>query len=82
MKNISDYLRESLEDEYNTEETIQSEEDFRAAARAKFEAVFGDELDEEQMNDTIEGLLNDHQDLVEQGRWGELIGILNKSFAN
>ena len=59
---------------------IKSEEDFRAAAKAKFEEAFGDELDESKMNDTIEGILNDNKELVEAGEWGELIGILNKSF--
>ena len=59
---------------------IKSEEDFRAAAKAKFEEAFGDDLDESKMNDTIEGILNDNKELVEAGEWGELIGILNKSF--
>ena len=59
---------------------IKSEEDFRAAAKAKFEEAFGDELDESKMNDTIEGILSDNKELVEAGEWGELIGILNKSF--
>lgn len=63
------------------EETIKSEDDFREAARAKFKEVFGDELDEEKMNETIDGLLEDNKDLVEKGEWGELIGMLNKSFA-
>ena len=62
------------------ENEIKSEEDFRAAAKAKFEEAFGDELDENKMNDTIEGILNDNKELVEAGEWGELIGILNKSF--
>ena len=59
---------------------IKSEEDFRAAAKVKFEEAFGDDLDESKMNDTIEGILNDNKELVEAGEWGELIGILNKSF--
>ena len=59
---------------------IKSEEEFRAAAKAKFEEAFGDDLDESKMNDTIEGILNDNKELVEAGEWGELIGILNKSF--
>ena len=42
---------------------------------------FGDELDEDKMNKTIDGLLDDNKDLVEKGEWGELIGMLNKSFA-
>lgn len=84
MKNLVDFLNESFEEApkvNEAEETIKSEKDFRAAARAKFEEVFGDELDEEKMNKTIDGLLKDNKDLVEKGEWGELIGMLNKSFA-
>ena len=88
MKNLNEYLVECLEaqkqdnnDHVNEAETIKSEKDFREAARAKFEEVFGDELDEEKMNKTIDGILEDHKDLVEKGEWGELIGILNESFA-
>jgi uncharacterized protein (DUF2267 family) len=77
MKSIKTFLMESIVNEG----TIKSEKDFREAAKAKFEEVFGDELDEEQMKETIDGLLNDNKDLVEKGEWGELIGILNKSFA-
>lgn len=62
------------------EESIKDEKSFREAARAKFEEVFGDDLDEDQMNKTIDGLLKDNKDLVEKGEWGELIGMLNKSF--
>lgn len=62
------------------EAEIKSEEDFRAAAKAKFEEAFGDDLDEDKMNETIDGILNDNKDLVEAGEWGKLIGILNKSF--
>ena len=79
MKNISEFLNECLVVE--ADETIKSEKDFRAAARAKFEEVFGDVLDEEKMNKTIDGLLEDNKDLVEKGEWGELIGMLNQSFA-
>ncbi len=86
IKSLTDYLKESLNDEQNTvvkesEETIKDEKSFREAARAKFEEVFGDDLDEDQMNETIDGLLEDNKDLVEKGEWGELIGMLNKSFA-
>jgi len=79
MKNISEFLNECLVVE--AEETIKDEKSFREAARAKFEEVFGDELDEDKMNKTIDGLLEDNKDLVEKGDWGELIGMLNKSFA-
>lgn len=71
-------VAENKEDK--AEETIKDEKSFREAARAKFEEVFGDDLDEDQMNETIDGLLNDNKDLVEKGKWGELIGMLNKSF--
>lgn len=84
MKNLVDFLNESFEEASKVneaKETIKSEKDFREAARAKFEEVFGDELDEEKMNKTIDGLLEDNKDLVEKGEWGELIGMLNKSFA-
>jgi hypothetical protein len=88
MKNLTDYINEQLNttEEVTIDEAvvnegeIKSEEDFRAAAKAKFEEAFGDELDESKMNDTIEGILNDNKELVEAGEWGELIGILNKSF--
>lgn len=83
MKTLVEFLNEHLENTTITEAnaTIKSEEDFRAAAKAKFEEVFGDELDEDKMNKTIEGLLSDNKELVEKGEWGELIGMLNKSFA-
>jgi signal transduction histidine kinase len=78
MKSLTEFLNESLNE---ANETIKSEKDFREAARAKFEEVFGDELDEDKMNKTIDGLLDDNKELVERGEWGELIGMLNKSFA-
>lgn len=80
MKSINEYLNEQLGRLVEAEETITNEKEFREAARKKFEEVFGDELDEEQMKDTIDGLLEDNQDLVDKGEWGELIGMLNKSF--
>lgn len=95
IKNLSEYLIEMLNENVDdikvddvveddvvkeSEETIKDEKSFREAARAKFEEVFGDELDEDQMNETIKGLLDDNKELVEKGEWGELIGMLNKSF--
>lgn len=85
MKTLVEFLNESFEtvtpNMTEAEETIKDEKSFREAARAKFEEVFGDELDEDKMNKTIDGLLEDNKDLVEKGEWGELIGMLNKSFA-
>ena len=86
MKNITEFIKEALEVETTvetatiTEGEIKSEKDFRAAAKAKFEEAFGDDLDEQKMNDTIDGILKDNSDLVEKGDWGAPIGILNKSF--
>ena len=93
MKNLTTYINEMLnENEANemlntevdeavvNEGEIKSEEDFRAAAKAKFEKAFGDDLDEDKMNKTIDGILKDNKDLVDSGEWGKLIGILNKSF--
>jgi hypothetical protein len=90
MKSIINFINEHLNDEAVetidestvNEGEVASEKDFRDAAKAKFEEVYGDELDEEKMNKTIDGILKDNSELVEKGDWGALIGILNKSFAN
>ena len=42
--------------------------------------VFGDDLDEDKMNKTIDGILSKNKDAAESGDWGKLVGILNKSF--
>ena len=85
MKNLSDFIKESMLENVeggfiNEESEIKSEKDFREYARKKFEEVFGDKLDEDKMNETIEGILKDNAEAVEKGEWGELIGILNKGF--
>lgn len=86
MRNITDFINEHLNNAVAeatvNEGEIKSEKDFRDAAKAKFEEVYGDDLDEKEMNDTIEGILKDNAELVENGDWGALIGLLNKSFAN
>lgn len=81
MKNITDFINEALNSETIMEGKVSSEKDFREYAEKKFKEVFGDELDEKEMNDTIDGLLNDNTELVDAGEWGELVGMLNKSFA-
>lgn len=88
MKNITDFINEALANEtieaneqFITEGEVKSEKDFREYAENKFKEVFGDELDEKEMNDTIDGLLKDNKELVDAGEWGELVGMLNKSFA-
>lgn len=87
MKNITDFLFEQLaegvhvSEAYITEGEVKSEKDFREYAENKFKEVFGDDLDEKEMNKTIDGLLDDNKDLVDANEWGELVGMLNKSFA-
>lgn len=87
MKNITDFINEALaaetkvDEQFVTEGEVKSEKDFREYAENKFKEVFGDELDEKEMNDTIDGLLKDNKELVDTGEWGELVGMLNKSFA-
>lgn len=83
MKNLVEFMNESLQ-EVNvneSEETIKDEKSFREYAEKKFEEVFGDDLDEDEMNETIDGIINDNQDAIKEGDWGKLVGILNKSFA-
>ena len=62
------------------DESIKDEKSFKEYAKKKFEEVFGDDLDKKKMNETIEGILKDNKDAIEKGDWGELVGILNKSF--
>lgn len=85
MKNLTTYINEMLNrdnnDEANVNEgNVTDEKSFREMAEAKFKNAFGDELDEDKMNKTIDGILNDNKDLVDAGDWGALTGILNKSF--
>ena len=80
MKNLKDFLIESLNEA--AEESIKSEKSFRDYAENKFKEVFGDELDEDKMKETIDGILKDHEKEAEEGDWGVLVGVLNKSFAN
>ena len=84
MKSLTEFIKESLDDviieQQVNEGEIKSEKDFREYAKNKFEEVFGDELDKEKMNKTIDGILDDNKELVDNNEWGELIGILNKGF--
>lgn len=78
VRSLTQYLSESLNE---SKESIKDEKSFREAAESKFKEVFGDDLDEEQMKKTIDGLLKDNKEMVDKGEWGELIGMLNKSFS-
>lgn len=80
MKNLTTYINEQLNEAHVNEGKVTDEKSFREMAEAKFKEVFGDDLDEKKMNDTIDGLINDNKELVDAGKWGELVGMLNKSF--
>lgn len=68
------------EEQEKVNETITDEKSFRDYAENKFKVVFGDSLDKNKMNKTLDGILSDNKDDVEKGDWGKLVGILNKSF--
>lgn len=74
MKSFRDLLVESM-DMY--EGKISSEKEFREYAKKKFEEVFGDKLDEDKMKNVVDGIIKKYKD---GDNWGELVGILNKSF--
>lgn len=78
MKSFKQFLYEACEEE---EETILNEKSFREFAKKKFKEVFADELDEDKMKETIDGFLEDNKDLVDDEKWGELVGKFNQSFA-
>lgn len=82
MKSLKDSILESLQNIQEAEESIKSEKDFRDYAENKFKEVFADDLDEDQMKETIDGILTDNKELVDKEDWGSLVGILNKSFAS
>ena len=82
MKSLKDSILESLQNIQEAEESIKSEKDFRDYAENKFKEVFADDLDEDQMKETIDGILTDNKELVDEDDWGSLVGILNKSFGS
>jgi len=87
MKSLRDFVTESSEEyieevfEPVMESKVTDEKSFREWAESKFKEVYGDEYDENKMKKTVDGLLNDNKKLVEDGEWGELVGMMNKSFA-
>jgi hypothetical protein len=82
--NIREYITEKLNESEklieSSEESIKDEKSFKDYAENKFKEVFGDELDKDEMDKTIEGILKDNKDAIDKGDWGKLVGILNKSF--
>lgn len=75
-KNLSEYLTEML----NESASISDEKSFREYAENKFKKVFGDKLDEDKMNGVIDGILKKYKTEADNGEWGKLVGVLNKSF--
>jgi hypothetical protein len=83
MKNLTDYIKEQFVDvevANVNEGEIKSADDFKKYAENKFKKVFGDKLDEDKMNKTIDGILSKYKDDADNGDWGKLVGVLNKSF--
>ena len=86
MKTLTEFINAQLAEVVETpaaeitEGKIESEQDFREYAENKFKKAFGDDLDEDKMKKTIDGILDDNKDAVEAGEWDKLIGVLNKSF--
>ena len=82
MKTLVDFLNEHLESikpqQLNENETITDEKSFREYAEAKLKEIHSEDYNEDTAKETIDGILNDNQDLVEAGDWGALVGILNK----
>ena len=80
MKNLTTYINEQLNEAHVNEGKITDEKSFREMAEAKFKEVFGDDLDEDQMNETIDGILKKYKADADAGDWGKVVGVLNKSF--
>jgi len=84
MKDITVFLTEQFEVETTTanitEGEVKSEKDFREFAEKMAKEAFGDKFDEDKFNDTIKKFLDDNKDLVDDGNWGELVGMWEEGF--
>lgn len=84
--NLKDFLNEAMHSdtavilEEDDEKSIKSEKDFKEYAENKFKTVFKDKLNKDTMNQVIQGILDKYADDAENGNWGKLVGVLNKSF--
>lgn len=82
MKNLVDFLNEHLESisslQLNENETITDEKSFREYAEAKLKEIHGEDYNEEEAKEMIDGILSDYADDVKTGDWGKLVGVLNK----
>lgn len=75
-------IKDAEKEAGKAEESIKDEKTFRDYAENKFKEAFGDELDEKQMKETIDGIIKDSQEEIEAGDWGAVVGKLNKSFGD
>jgi uncharacterized protein YpuA (DUF1002 family) len=78
MKGITEFLYEAM-NVSEAEESIKNKDDFRSYAENKFKEVFGDKVNEEEMKKVIDGLIEQQE--KDNLDWGEVVGMLNKSFA-
>lgn len=84
MKNITEFLAEALqasEAAQVNESKIKSEKEFRDYAMKMCKEAHGEDYDEDKAKETVDGFLNDNKDLVENEKWGELVGMWNKGFS-
>lgn len=75
MKSLLRLLQEALVSE--KEDEITDEKSFREYARRLFEEAFGDDLDEDEMNRIVNGLIEKQKD--DDLDWGEVVGMLQQS---
>lgn len=81
MKDITVYLTEQLEAEANLNEgEVESEKDFREFATEMCKEAHGDDYDEDKCKEAIDGFLEDNKDLVDDGKWDELVGKWKQGF--
>ena len=85
MTSLVEFMNESLNEELNNvnehsinEGEINDEKSFREYAHAKLKEAFGDDYDESKADEMVDGILEDNKELVDNGDWGALIGVLNK----
>ena len=78
MKGITEFLYEAM-NVSEAEESIKNKDDFRSYEENKFKEVFGDKVDKDEMKKVIDGLIEQQE--KDNLDWGEVVGMLNKSFA-
>lgn len=82
MKDITTFLNEQFESqEANiTESEVKSEKDFRDFAKKMSKDAFGDDFDEDKCKEAVDKFLDDNKDLVDDEKWGELVGKWKQGF--